>query len=82
MSDGKVMRVTLPEGGEVFMRWPDDITLESLEMVSEILALQLKSVSRAIVRKTVAADYSAITWMDENGYPKAQPDQPSQEVEK
>jgi hypothetical protein len=62
MDNAKKMRWTLPEGGSVSLEWPESISLESLEMVKEVLALQLSSVRRAIERKkaaVVAQDASA-----------------------
>lgn len=54
--NAKKMRWTLPEGGTVGLEWPDSISLESLEMVEEVLALQLRSVRRAIERKKINND--------------------------
>lgn len=51
MSDGKRMRLSLPEGGEVMLTWPDEVSLDSLVIIEEVLTLQLRSVRRAIERK-------------------------------
>lgn len=69
----KYMQFNLPEGGMVNMEWPDSITVESLEMVEEMLTIQLRSIRRETERKRIERDASVDAWMAANGYDWSQP---------
>ena len=40
------MRLELPEGGHVSLRWPDSMTAESADMLREVFDLQMKAHAR------------------------------------
>lgn len=42
----RTMQFSLPEGGYVQLQWPDEITVESVDMAIELIALQLAQVRR------------------------------------
>jgi hypothetical protein len=55
MTDGKHMRMSFDDGTHAHLAWPENITLEQLEFLEEVIALQLKSVRKAIERRKAEA---------------------------
>ncbi|MBN3832904.1 hypothetical protein [Burkholderia sp. Ac-20344] len=47
------MRLHLPEGGHVSLRWPESMSLESAEMLREVFDLQMKAHAKYMANRPV-----------------------------
>jgi hypothetical protein len=45
------MRLELPEGGHVSLRWPESMTSESADMLREVFELQMKAHARYMMNR-------------------------------
>lgn len=67
ISKTKTMILSLPEGGQATMTWPEHVTPESVEMMAECLALQVKVIRRSAEQRkessATAADLEYASWL-------------------
>ncbi|NIF51442.1 hypothetical protein [Burkholderia sp. Ax-1724] len=45
------MRLILPEGGSIILRWPDHMTAESADMLRDVFELQMKAHAQFMQKK-------------------------------
>lgn len=50
------MRLHLPEGGHVSLRWPESMSLESAEMLGEVFDLQMKAHAKYMASRPAKPD--------------------------
>ncbi|MCW3657579.1 hypothetical protein K6L27_05275 [Burkholderia cenocepacia] len=48
------MRLHLPEGGHVSLRWPESMSLESAEMLRDVFDLQMKAHAKYMANRVAA----------------------------
>ncbi|CAJ3005192.1 Uncharacterised protein [Burkholderia pseudomallei] len=53
------MRLHLPEGGHVSLRWPESMSLESAEMLREVFDLQMKAHAKYMANRVTAPEADA-----------------------
>ncbi|MDN7848085.1 hypothetical protein [Burkholderia seminalis] len=50
------MRLHLPEGGHVSLRWPESMSLESAEMLREVFDLQMKAHAKYMANRVATPE--------------------------
>ncbi|KYZ79035.1 hypothetical protein PTBPS01_04005 [Burkholderia pseudomallei] len=53
------MRLHLPEGGHVSLRWPESMSLESAEMLREVFDLQMKAHAKYMANRVATPEADA-----------------------